>query len=250
MKLVFFDARIWRHVMSGIAKIIDEGVFIVDPEEGFKLRSMDPSHVALIDLRFPPSSFDEFEVDGRKELKVSIEDLAKVLRRAGKNDQLELEADEEKFYVVFRSSRSYRRFGLPLLDIAAEEVPELELEFKASVTLSPDMFRDIVKDVELIGDVIRFHVDEEKFKASSSSDLGEVEVELGMLEGEGLIEINVSDPPQEASYTLDYFSHLVAGARVAENVTVELSTDMPVKVTYQLPQDAVFSFLVAPRAEE
>ncbi len=249
MKLAFYDARIWRHLMSGIAKIIDEGVFVVSPEKGFTLRSMDPSHVAMLDMAFPVEAFDVFEVDEDRELGVNIEDLAKVLRRAGKNDQLELEADNDRFYIVFRSSRSYRRFGLPLLDITAESLPEPDLEFNARISLSPDAFRDIVKDVELVGDIVRLYADEDVFKAMSSSELGDVEIQVSRFEGEGLIEMDVKEAPQEASYTLDYFTDLLAGARVADNVVVEFSSEMPVKVTYQLPQGARFSFLVAPRVE-
>jgi len=246
VKLVFFDARVWRYLVSAISKIVDEGVFIVSPEEGLRFRAMDPSHVILLDMRFLPDSFETFEVDGERSIGVNFEDLAKVLRRARKEDRLELEADETSFTIAL-VGRGVRRFTLPVLDIAAEDIPEPQLEYKAHVKVMSDIYRDTIKDVELVGDVIRFYASSDEFRVTSSSEFGEAEI-IYTRESGSLLELEAEDT-QQASYTLEYFSDLSGASRVADTVTIKFSTDMPVQVDHELPQGAYFGFLVAPRVE-
>jgi proliferating cell nuclear antigen len=246
LKIVFFDARVWRYVISAISKVIEEGVFIVDPEKGFRFRAMDPSHIILLDLWFPVEAFEEFEVDEKVEIGVSLEDVAKVLRRARKEDKLEISAEDSKFSLALLG-RGRRKFSLPVLDITAEEIPEPELEFKAEARVMSDVYRDTIKDVELVGDVIKFEAREGELRVSSSSELGEAEVVLSVEAG-SLVEINV-DGVQTAMYSLEYFSELSSAARVADAIVIKFSSDMPALVEHELPQGAKFSFLIAPRAE-
>ncbi|ABM81459.1 proliferating cell nuclear antigen (pcna) [Hyperthermus butylicus] len=246
MKLVFFDARIWRYIVSAISKVIEEGVFVVDPEEGFLFRAMDPSHVIMLNMRFPRDSFEVFEVDSKVELGVNFEDVAKVLRRASKEDKLEITSDGNTVSFAF-IGKGYRKFTLPLLDITAEELPEPQLEFKAIVKVMSDVYRDAIKDVELIGDVIRFIASQDEFKVVSSSDIGEAEI-IYTRESGSIIEMEVEDT-QQASYTLEYFSDLSGAARVADTITIKFSSDMPALIEHELQQGAKFSFLIAPRVD-
>ncbi len=247
MKIVFFDARVWRYVISAIAKVIEEGVFVVDPEEGFRFRAMDPSHVVMVDLKFPRESFEEFEVEERVEVGVNLEDVAKILRRATKEDKLELSTADTKFSIAFKG-RGYRRFVLPSLDISAEELPEPQLEFKATVRLMSDVYRDMIKDVELVGDVLKFVATQEEFRALSSSELGEAEIVFTRESG-SLIDLAVEDGEQAASYSLEYFTDFSGAARVADAITIRFSSDMPALIEHELPHGAKFSFLIAPRVE-
>ncbi len=246
MKLVFIDARTWRYVVSAISKVIEEGVFVVDPEEGFRFRAMDPSHVVMLDLCFPRDSFEVYEVDSRVELGVNFEDVAKVLRRATKEDKLEISSEGSTISFAF-IGKGYRKFTLPLLDITAEELPEPKLEFKASVKVMSDVYRDTIKDVELVGDVIKFIASQDEFKVVSSGDIGEAEI-IYSRESGSIIEMEVEDV-QEALYTLEYFSDLSSAARVADTVTIKFSSDMPALIEHELQQGAKFSFLIAPRVE-
>ncbi|MET1128287.1 MAG: proliferating cell nuclear antigen (pcna) [Thermoproteota archaeon] len=246
MRLEFFDARVWRYLVTSISRVIEEGIFIVDPEEGLTFRAMDPSHVVLVQMRFPPTAFDVFEVEDKTTIGVNFEDLGKVLRRATKDDRLMLSLEDNSFVVTFRG-KGERSFWLPLLDVAAEEVPEPRLEYKAVASIISDAYRDMLKDLELVGDVITFVASEDRLLAISSSETAEVEIAYTMESG-SLIELQVEDE-QRASYSLEYFIDLSPAARVADKITIKFSSAMPVQVDHELPESAYFGFLVAPRVE-
>jgi len=246
LRLEFYDARVWRYVVSAISKIIEEGVFIIDPDTGLSFRAMDPSHIIMLSLSFPKDSFEAFDVGEKARVGVNFDDLAKVLRRARKDDRLELSIEGNSFSVVFRG-RSLRSFTLPVLEVGVEEIPEPELEFKAFVKVMSDTYRDTIKDVELVGDVIRFVASGDEFKVLSSSEFGEAEI-IYTRDSGILLDMDVEDT-QQASYTLDYFSDLSPAARVADTVSIRFTSDMPAEVAFDLPQGAEFKFLIAPRVE-
>lgn len=247
MKLLFSDARVWRYVVSAIGKIIEEGVFVVN-EEGFRLRAMDPSHVVLIDFHVPNTAFDVFEVEKEEHIGVNFEDVARIMRRATKEDQLELSTEGSKFSISF-IGKSIRKFVLPQLTLGVEEIPDIEakLEFKAHVRMMSDVFNDLVKDLEPVGKDLILHVQEDKFVARTSSDIAEAEIEMSVESG-SLLELNVEEE-SKAGYSLDYFSDIAGASKAADTVSLYFSTDMPCKLEFELPQGARLRFYVAPRVE-
>lgn len=134
-----------------------------------------------------------------------------------------------------------------MIEIAAEEIPEPQLEFKASVKMLSSVYQEALKDIEFVGDIIKFIASNSEFKMVSSSELGEAEV-VYTRESGSLVDLEAEEV-QQASYTLEYFIDLSSAARIADTITIRFSTDMPAEVVHELPQGMVFKFLVAPRVE-
>ena len=245
MKLVFFDARVWRYVVSAISKIIEEGAFIVD-NEGLRFKAMDPSHVVMIDYFIPSSAFEEFEVEGEEAIGVNFEDITKIMRRATKEDKLGLETEGSKL-IISLIGKGVRKFILPQLSLTTESLPEPQIEFNVKVRILSDLFKDMVKDLEPIGDILYLEASEEEFKAKATSDLGEAEVVIDRESG-NIIDFEVKEP-SKASYSIDYFVDMSAATNAANTVSIEFSTDMPSKIEFELPQEGRLTFYVAPRVE-
>lgn len=248
MKLVFGDARVWRYVITAISKIIEEAAFRAT-EDGLRLRAMDPSHVVLVDFHLPREGLLEYEVEGEEDIGVNMEDLAKILRRATKGDSLRLETLEGSRLAVVFEGRGIRKFIIPSLEIRAEDIPSLKLKFSARATMLSSIFRDVVKELEPIGDALELYAapGEEKLIARSSGDLAEAEIELSM-ESASLISIDVEDESR-ALYTIDYLSDIVSASQAAQETTVEFGTGIPCRIEYVLPSNGRLVFYVAPRVE-
>jgi len=119
LHLRFSDARTWRYMMASIEKILDDGVFVAN-EEGLMLRALDPSRVVMVDLFYPSDSFSIYEVEGDEfSFGVSFNVFSRVLRRAKKDDQLELRVDESFIDVKF-VGRGSRRFRIPQISLSYE----------------------------------------------------------------------------------------------------------------------------------
>ncbi len=247
MKLLFFDARVWRYTISAIGKIIEEGVFVVN-QEGLRLRAMDPSHVVLIDFYVPSTAFDVFEVEKEEQIGVNFEDIAKIMRRAVKDDQLELSTSGSKLSISF-IGKSTRKFVLPQLSLTAEELPDIEakLQFKAQARMLSDTFNDIVKDLEPVGKDVVFEASSNALKIAVKGDIAEAEIMMDMERG-SLLDLNVEEESR-AGYSLDYFVDMAGASKAADTITLAFATDMPCKVEFEMPQGARLRFYVAPRVE-
>lgn len=248
MRLEFRDARVWRYSMISIAKIIDEASFQVD-DSGIRLRALDPSSIVLVDFEYPRQAFTVYELKGRDYFGVGMEDFTKILKRAGKGDELVLEKTPDgRLSIVFRG-RGLRRFSIPNLDIPPQDVPELSLEFSARVKMLPKILKDVVKEMEPISDTIVFEAvpEEEKIIVKATGDIAEAEVELSVASG-ALLEFEATSRAA-SSFTVDYLVNITAAAQVSEYVYLELADNAPIKLEYGLPQEGKLTFYVAPRSE-
>jgi len=245
-RAVFPDAREWRYIIESLATIIDEASF-VGGEDGLRLRALDPGRIAMVELNLPASVFEEYEAEGEVRIGVNFDDLNKVIKRARAGDRLELRVEGQRLVVVLLG-RVERRFALPLLDIAGQELPEPRLSLTASAQMLSDTFRDALKDAALFSESVRLKAEEDKLVMQARSDKGEWEA-IFTRENGSLIDISIEEPA-EASYGLDFLDKIVSKAyRISEIITLRFATNMPLHLRFDIAGGGTLSYLLAPRME-
>jgi len=247
LHLRFSDARTWRYMMASIEKILDDGVFVAN-EEGLMLRALDPSRVVMVDLFYPSDSFSIYEVEGDEfSFGVSFNVFSRVLRRAKKDDQLELRVDESFIDVKF-VGRGSRRFRIPQISLSYERPGEPRITFTVMVRMVASAFREAIRTVEPIAETLRLvALDEDRFLMRGRGDLEQAELEFS-LSKQSLLEYQV-DSPDESSYSVEYFSQMVQAAQAADVAVIEYSADVPVKVTFEYTGGGRLVFYVSPTIE-
>jgi len=247
-RFVFGDARVWRYMIASIEKIIDEGVFVIS-ESGISLRALDTSNVVMVDLFYPESSFREFEPgEGETEFGVSFGVLSKVLRRARKNDELELKVGESELEVIFRG-RGKRLFRIPQIMLTHQKLPEPKIPITVTASITSTVFREAVRTIEPIADTIVFEADGEgeKLYIRGEGDIEKAELILSLERG-SLIDLSVENPDR-SMYTLEYFSQMMQAAQAANTVAIKYSMDAPIRVDMLYPPEGRLTFYVSPRIE-
>jgi proliferating cell nuclear antigen len=251
LRLRFRDARVWRYAVSSIEKIIDEGIFTAT-SDGLSLRALDTSHVAMVDFNFPREAFEEYEIEGDEvNFGVSFKEFLKVLRRALKDDQLIIEVEETFINVIFESpARGARRFKIPQIFLSMEKLGEPRIEFTVKAKMLGTTFRDAIKDLEVVGESIRFQASEEEQRIiiTSIGDVENAEVELST-ENQSLLELEVLEPLVKSSYSLEYFSEMLSAAQVADSVTLMYAELAPARVDVEYGLGGRLTFYVSPREE-
>ena len=246
-RLYFSDARTWRYMVGSIEKIVEEGVFVATGE-GLSFRALDTSHVAMVDLFYPSSAFVEYEVSGKDsvEFGVSFELLAKVLRRARKDDELVIEVDGEKLYVKLKS-RGERVFKIPQIMLSYEKLPEPKISFTVRARMLSSTFREVVKDLEPHSESITFKATDEALLAVGRSDIATVEIEMSVSRG-SLLDFD-AESNDKASYSIEYFSEMLSSAQAADSVAIRFAEDAPVRVDMEYLGGGRLTFYVSPRLE-
>lgn len=242
------DAKLWKNLLAAISTLIEEADFNATPD-GIKLRSMDPSHVAMVDFEWQKTAFEEYTCQEPTKIRVNIASMLKLLKRVGSDEVLEMLYDEKtrKLNLTLKG-KMMRKFTMPTLDPAQEEVPTPKITFNSKVKLTTSTFRDIIEDVQAVSDNVRLETTPEKLTAAATTELSSAIIELEKT-SEMLIELDVKEP-SKATFNLNYLSEITkAGASVAEIVTVEFSSNMPIRLEFDIPQQGRLSYYLAPRIE-
>lgn len=242
------DARLWKNLIGAISTLVDEASFDAEAE-GIKLRAMDPSHVALVDFEWPKAIFDEYVCDKPIKLCVNINEMLKLLKRVGGDESLELELEEKTARLKMTLKSKYTRvFRMATLEASGEEVPTPKISFNSMVKITTACIRNAVDDASTVSDHIQFETSDDKFIMQASGDLGSVTIEVDK-GSEEILGFEVKEE-SKATFSLNYLSEMVrAASNVSDIVSVEFSTDMPVRLNFELPKSGKLQYYLAPRIE-
>jgi DNA polymerase III sliding clamp (beta) subunit (PCNA family) len=94
----------WKTVSSIIMAIVDEAYFEAG-SNALSFRSMDPSHIALVDVIWPDSDFEEYKCHSTIKFGFRISEFAKIIKRSNSNDPIEVGIKDN--CLCIRSTGSY-----------------------------------------------------------------------------------------------------------------------------------------------
>jgi len=247
-KASFADAKIWKNLLTAISTLIEESDFEITPD-AMKLRSMDPSHVAMVDFELQNSAFESYSCTAPLKIRVNMNSMLKLLRRVGSDEHLEIVYDEgTKKIEMTLKGKMMRRFTMPTLEPAEEEVPTPKLTFNTRVKMIAGSLRDMIEDSQAISDNVKFESSVQKFVVNASGQLSTATIELEK-GSEALLDLEVKEP-SKATFNLNYLAEIIkAGSTASEVVTVEYSTNMPVRIQFEMPQQGRLQYYLAPRIE-
>jgi len=161
-RLKVADARLLKDMANAISILVDEATFQITPE-ALRLRAMDPSRVAMVDFEWPKTIFDEYVCTEPSKMCLNISELLKLLKRAGKEEYVELALDEKTGRLQLRITGKYTRtFTMPLLEASEEEVPTPKITFNVRAKATTEGLRRALEDAELVSDHVRIEADGEK----------------------------------------------------------------------------------------
>jgi proliferating cell nuclear antigen len=247
-KLKVADAKLLRDMITSISILVDEATFKLDPE-GMKLRAMDPSRVAMVDFEWPKTVFEEYQCDTPTKMCINITELLKLLKRAGKDEVIELSIDEKTGKLQVKISGKYsRNFTMPTLEASEEEVPTPKLSFNVKVKATTSGLSQAIEDAQLVSDHVRVEADTEKLVLNASGDL--MGAEIFLQKGTDTILDLEAKEPSKATFSLSYLSEIIKAASATSDIgTLEFSSDMPIKLDFQQAKEGKLTFYLAPRIE-
>ena len=233
----------FRNLVKALAAVVDEGCFNVD-ESRISLLTMDSSRVAMVDFELPGEFFDEYRCDGEPRIFIKIDEFLKFLDRVERDERVKISLDEERARLVIQCIRQghSRRFTMPILEPLDEEVPQPKILFKSSARILTQSLRRAIRDADLVSEHVKIEVADDMLKMSAVGDIGSAfsDWERGADE---LLELKAEED-SGATFTLSYLRDIINSAGVSTEVaTLELTTDMPLRMDFELPQGKLVYYL-------
>ena len=247
-KLKVADSKLLRDMATAISILVDEATFKIEPD-GLKLRAMDPSRVAMIDFEMPKTIFGEYVCTEPVKICMKISELLKLLKRAGKDEAVELLLDDKTGRLQVKITGKYNRdFTMPTLEASEEEVPTPKITFNVKAKITTHGLSQAIEDAGLVSDHVRIEADPEKLVLNAMGDLMGAIITL-QKGNDALLDLEVKEA-SKATYSLSYLSEIIkAASATSEIATLEFSTDMPVLIDFQQTKEGKLTFFLAPRIE-
>jgi len=247
-KLKVADAKLLKDMITSISILVDEATFKLDPE-GLKLRAMDPSRVAMVDFEWPKTVFEEYACTEPAKMCINISELLKLLRRASKDEVVELSLDEKTGRLQMKITGKYtRNFTMPTLEASEEEVPTPKITFNVKAKATTEGLSQAIEDAQLVSDHVKIEADSEKLVFNATGDLMGATITL-QKGSDAILDIEVKEPAK-ATFSLSYLAEIIKAASATSDIaTLEFSSDMPIKIDFQQMKEGKLTFYLAPRIE-
>ncbi len=230
-------------MLNVVATLVDEAKFNIK-EDGISLRAVDPAHVAMIDLSLKSSAFDSYKAT-ESEFGIDITKMIDVLKLAKPNDIISITHDEEKNKLILKIANITRSMALvDTTGMVEPKVPNLSLP--AKVVISTVELIQGIRASEAVSDHITLSTTPDGFELESEGDTDAVNLKLTK---DLLTELKCKENVKSL-FSLDYFSNMIKSAANEKTVTMNLGTDFPVKIEFNIANDnGEVHYLLAPRIE-
>ena len=235
----------WKAVISAVSTLVEEATFEATVE-GISFRGMDPSHVALIDIKWPNTAFEKYECDGDIKFAVRIDEFSKLIKRADKSNQIEINISDDNMLLVTVGKN--KKYKMRLIESSASDTPLPKIPYDSKISLTSSTFDKILGDVQVVSDYLIVSTAETQAEFSGKGDSGEVNIILEKNKDE-LTELDVQ-ADSSGTYSLEYIIPLVkAVGTTVETITCEFSSAKPLRIEFKVANLGRIHFYLAPRVE-
>ena len=245
MRLTLAEPRYLKESISIISELVTEARFKVT-KDAFELIAMDPANVAMVIFKLLSSCFTEYDIRQSTDISIDLGNLKQILRRAGANDMITLELEDNRLKVQLKG-KTLRTFSLPLIDTENKEQRIPELSFPASVKTTSSIFTNAIEDVDIVAESVSFEVDNKHFIVLGESDLSQARIEIKPDE-DTIIKVDGVNKIR-AKYSVEYLKKIIDAGKLSENVVIQFNKDYPLKLDYIVVDKLQFSFILAPRVD-
>jgi proliferating cell nuclear antigen len=246
-------------------KLFTDAVNILFEESGIYIQTMDNTRVSILELKIPCKWFDSYYHKGNSTISIGLSSslLFKILNTRDKLQSISVSYNpdtEDKLSIQFTcinidNSKPDikgifdKHFEIPLIDITEEHMTIPEMDFQAEIVLPSSIFASNIQQLKLFGETIEITCNEEKIMLCSNSvENGKMFVEIKIDDVE---EFSINEGDNLAiSYSLNYLNNICLYHKITKNIQIKLYNDFPMRIYYDLGDDASIVFYLAPKIND
>ncbi|PKP60753.1 MAG: proliferating cell nuclear antigen (pcna) [Candidatus Altiarchaeales archaeon HGW-Altiarchaeales-1] len=231
-----------KRAIESVSVLVDEGTLNIS-SKGIDIKVIDPSQIAMGILNIPKTMFEDYTLEGDKDLVVGMNflELSKLMKRARSDDTVELKIDS-KIGIKFKG-KTTRDYELGILETSTPS-REPKIETVDEIKIAGNLFADHVKDIEMVSSKIAVEFNSKGVVLSAEGDVTEVTIEIS---DENLIEKNVKEDAK-ATFSIEYLKNLITAADADTIISLKLKTNSPMVLEYSIG-DGNVKYYLAPRIE-
>jgi proliferating cell nuclear antigen PCNA len=225
---------------------------------------MDKSHVCLFDAKINSTWFGSFEI--KKNINLSFDSNVFYSIISSKSDSQDLiitmdDDNEDTLHINFIPQEKESKkgdskghdcfkkfFKMPLTEYDYDEMAIPSVEYDAEFSLSSKQISDMFSQLSNFGNDIIIKCSEEEISLTTNGVTGEMRVDIpiddlsgySIIEGEEII----------LTYSLSYINKMCITNKLSNDIEFSLSNNCPMKISYDLGDNSLLQFFMAPKMNE
>jgi len=236
----------WKAILNAIGDMVEDAMFIVN-DDGVTFRGMDPSHVALLDVTFPKSSFEELDSE-TSFFGLRVNDFKTVFNSASNDDVVELNIADNSIMRVSISGSLSMEYNIRLIERTEVNTPIPKTEYHTKLALEPNTLTRILSNIEKISDYVTIDCNSNGVNFSGKGDVGDAKIKLER--GNPDLKEITSSESSSAVYSLEYMAKIIRDiGRASKLVNMEYANRNPIHILFEMPSMAKVEYYLAPRVE-
>lgn len=242
----FTNVSEWRSSLRAINKISTDTIFTFN-KEGITFRGIDPTHVALLEVNFPKSSFIEFN-SSQLIFGINVKDFLKTMIGVKENDEIELIIKRKKLLKIKINNELKNELDLTLIEESKASQPLPRINTKSKISMALDLLGDILANIEKNSEQMMMNSLENGIEFSGKEGIEDNKINLK----KGSVELPLHDIEEESisSYDVRFMAKIIKSiGKNCKIVNIEYGNQTPVKMLFEMPSMAKAEYYLAPRIE-
>ncbi|CAD8206701.1 unnamed protein product [Paramecium pentaurelia] len=250
----FEDGVLFKKIVEAIKELV-KNVNLEANGTGISLQAMDTSHVALVALQLNEKGFKKYRCEKSLTMGLSIENLQKILKCSGNDDQITLRTQEEEpttLSFTFESKNRISEFQLNLMSLDQEQLGVPDTDYSSVIKMPSNEFTKICRELGNINEAIGIETSKDGIKFYVKGDIGEGQVSVKSNDAEKKeerVECDV-DEPVNLSFAVRYFNLFNKAAALSPQVILSMSQDQPLVIEYQIENMGSLKLYLAPKIND
>lgn len=240
----FTNISEWKAIVGAIGDIVEEAMFICT-DDGVTFRGMDGSHVALLDITFPKSSFEFYEHKASF-FGINIADFKSVLNSCGNDDLVEISIEKEHEMKIKVEGTLKMEFSLKLIEKTEINTPIPKIDCKTKAIIDPTVLTRILSNLHSISEYIAIDSKPEGMQFLSVGDSGDAVITIDR-NSPNLIKYETSED-SNTSYSLDYIAKIIRNiGKASHSISLEYANKNPLHILFEMPSMITVNYYLAPK---
>ena len=258
MKIIISDKKKKETFVSlfQVLKNCSSLISIQFQSEQAHIQGMDKSHVCLFDVKLNKNWFTNYEITKVTQICFDSNVFHSIISTKSDNQDLIIKmesTDEDTLHINFvsqeiKKGEFKKTFKMPLAEYEYEEMSIPNVDYDAEFSLSSKQISDMFSQLNNFGNDIIIKCSEEDISLTTNGITGEMRVDIpiddltsySIIEGE---EINLT-------YSLAYINKMCITNKLSNDVEFSLSSNCPMKISYNLGEDSLMLFFIATKMND
>ncbi len=243
------DGATFKRLMYGSLKPLSE-VPIKVSSDSFLIRALSPDKNLLTEVYMPNTAFESFDITADALLTLDRDEYVKAVRRGTKRDTVTLRYEDgaKQLTLTLTNTKTgaERSYQINILETGRELIQSLELDLPVRFQIESKDLKKLVSDAKLVGDELELTYEDGELIAKCASEGKSFEERMGL--DRPLLALESKESKVTCKYDVDLLKSIASTFEVADVVTVEFGTSLPMRIYITTEDGCKVTFWVAPRA--